>query len=134
MYRTIFDDLFDVSQQMNRIFNDAGWNERRNWPESNIYENQDEYILVAKVPGMESNDLDLTLKDNSLTISGERKKDTDSNASLHLEERFNGKFERRFMLNERIDSSKIEAETSNGLLIVKLPKSAESKPRKITIK
>jgi len=134
MYRTIFDDLFDVSQQMNRIFNDAGWNERRTWPESNIYENQDEYILVAKVPGMESNDLELSLKDNSLTLSGERKKDTGSDASLHLEERFNGRFERRFMLNERIDSSKIEAETSNGLLIVKLPKSAESKPRKIAIK
>ncbi len=134
MHRTVFDDLFDVSRQMNRILNDAGWTENRRWPETNLYENSDEYILVAKVPGMEGKDLDLNLKDNTLTLSGERKKDTESKGNLHLEERFSGKFERRFMLNERIDPDKIEAETSNGLLIVKLTKSAEAKPRKITIK
>jgi len=134
MYKTIFDELFDVSRQMNRIFNDAGWSERRRWPETNIYENADEYILVAKVPGMENKDLDLTLKDNTLTLTGERKKDTAKLGNLHMEERFSGKFERHFMLNEPVDSSKIAAETSNGLLVVKMPKSAESKARKISIK
>ncbi len=134
MHRTVFDDLFDVSRQMNRILNDAGWTEKRSWPETNIYEDNDEYILVAKVPGMDGKDLDVNLKDNTLTLSGERKKDGGTKGSLHLEERFSGKFERRFMLNERIDPDKIEAETSNGLLIIKLPKSADAKPRKITIK
>lgn len=89
---------------------------------------------MAKVPGMDKDDLDLTLKDNTLALTGSRKKEVEGKGNLHLEERFSGKFERRFMLNERIDSTGIEAETSNGLLIVKLPKSADSKPRKITIK
>ena len=134
MYRTVFDDLFDVSRQMNRILNDAGWTEKRSWPETNIYENSDEYILVAKVPGMSNDDLDLNLKDNTLTLTGDRKKESGIKGDLHLDERFSGKFERRYMMNERIDGEAIEAETSNGLLIVKLPKSADTKPRSITIK
>ena len=42
MYRTVFDDLFNVSKEMNRILNDAGWNGRERWPETNVYENHDE--------------------------------------------------------------------------------------------
>ena len=134
MNRTIFDDLFDVSRQMNRILSDSGWQNTKRWPETNIYENHDDYILVAKVPGMDKEELDITLKDNSLVISGERNKDGVSGGNAHLDERFSGAFERSFMLNEKIDTEKIEAETSNGLLIIRLPKAAESKPRKITIK
>lgn len=134
MYRTIFDELFDVSREMNRIFNDAGWAETKGWPETNLYENQNEYILVAKVPGMENEDLEITLKDNSLTLSGERKKGDEPEGQLHLRERFSGKFERSFLLNEKVEGDKIEAETSNGLLVIKMPKSADIKPRKIAIK
>jgi len=100
----------------------------------NVYENHDDYIVVARTPGIDKNDVNITIKDNSLKITGERKKDTLENANNYLDERFSGKFERSFLLNEKIDADKIDAEMKNGLLIIKLPKSPESKPRNITIK
>ncbi len=133
MYTTIFDELFDLSQEMNRLFDKAGKTDSK-WPNTNIYESKDEYILVSKVPGLAKEDIEVTLKDNSLNIRGERKKDSPEKTKLLLEERPAGKFERNILLNEKIDSENIKAETSNGLLIIKLPKSPEVKPRKIEIK
>jgi len=133
MYNTVFDELFGLSQEMNRLFDKAGVSGTA-WPNTNIYESKDEYIMVSKIPGVAKEDIQVTLKDNSLKISGERKKGTPEKTRLLLEERSSGRFERNILLNEKIDSEKIEAETSNGLLIVKLPKSPEVKPKRIEIK
>ena len=134
MYKTIFDDLFELNNEMNRVFRTAGIGSKSNWPETNTYENNDEYILVSKVPGMEKDSIEITLKDNSLTIKGKRKKETDDNLKKHLDERFSGDFERNFMLNNKIDVENIKAEATDGLLIIKLPKSAGIKAKKIEIK
>ena len=134
MYKTIFDDLFELNREMNRVFRDAGISGKSNWPETNIYENSDEYILVSKVPGIEKENIEITLKDNSLAIKGKRTKETDETFKKHLDERFSGDFERNIMLNNKIDIDNIKAEASDGLLIIKLPKSAEMKPKKIDIK
>jgi HSP20 family protein len=104
------------------------------WPHANIYENHDDYVIVAKVPGVEKNDISVAIKDNSLKISGERKKENHENATNYFDERFSGKFERSFLLNEKIDADKIDAEMKNGLLMIKLPKSPEVKAKNITIK
>ena len=134
MYKTIFDDLFDLNREMNRVFRDAGISGKPNWPETNTYENNDEYILVSKVPGIEKENIEITLKDNSLSIKGKRTKESDEALKKHLEERFSGEFERNIMLNNKIDIDNIKAEATDGLLIIKLPKSAEMKPKKIAIK
>jgi HSP20 family protein len=133
MTTTIFNELFDLSREMNRIFDQAGFHKTA-WPHTNIYENQEEYIMVAKVPGLNKKDLQITVKDNSLTISGERKKTPPKDAKLLLEERSSGKFERNYLLNDKVDVEGIQAQTANGLLIIKIPKSPEVKPRQITIK
>jgi len=133
---TIFNDLYDLSRNIDRVFVNYSpakkWAHK--WPEVNVYENHDDYIVVARTPGIDKNDVNITIKDNSLKITGERKKVTLENANNYLDERFSGKFERSFLLNEKIDAEKIDAEMKNGLLIIKLPKSPESKPRNITIK
>jgi len=134
MYNTVFDELFKLNEEMGRVFNSVGYSGRHRWPETNIYENRDEYILVSKMPGLEKDDIEIFLKDNSLTIRGERTKNAEEKQKRHLDERFSGKFERNFLLNEKIDVDSIQAETKNGLLIVKLPKSPESKPKRIEIK
>lgn len=134
MYKTIFDDLFELNREMNRVFRDAGISGKSRWPETNTYENNDEYILVSKVPGIEKENIEITLKDNSLSIKGKRAKETDEALKKHLDERFSGDFERNIMLNNKIDVDNIKAEASDGLLIIKLPKSAEMKPKKIDIK
>jgi len=134
MYRTVFDELFKLNEEMGRVFNTVGYAGVKRWPETNVYENKDEYILISKVPGMKKDEIHLSIKDNSLTIRGERKKASNEKARVHLDERFSGKFERNFLLNEKIDIDGIKAETANGLLMIKLPKSPESKPKRIEIK
>jgi HSP20 family protein len=135
MLRSIFDDLYDLNREMNKIFTGNRYYGRRNyWAETNVYENNDGYVLISKLPGISKEDVAITLKDNSLKISGERKKEKVDGEAVHLEERFSGKFERSFLLNDKINSEGIEAEMTNGLLMVKLPKSPETKPRKIEIK
>jgi HSP20 family protein len=115
------------------------------WPEVNIYNNNNEFIVVAKLPGVKKEDVSIILKDNSLKISGEKKKEEKVDESCYLEEekvdescyldeRYTGKFERSFLLNEKVDNNNIDAEMKNGLLIIKLAKSPEAKPKSITIK
>jgi len=134
MLATFLDDLYDLNRDINRIFDVYPGRSYYRWPEINIYNNDNEYIVVAKAPGLKKEDIYLTLKDNSLKISGERKKEEKVKTNIHLEERFIGKFERSFMLNEKVDADKVDAEMKNGLLIVKLPKSPDTKPKAITIK
>jgi HSP20 family protein len=132
MYNTVFDELFNLNREMNRIFSQAGMAQSK-WPESNLYENKDEYILVSKVPGISKDKIEISLKDNSLQIKGSLDKQLPKDYKVLLEERAKGSFERNILLNEKIDVENIKAETSNGLLMIKLPKSPESKPKKITI-
>lgn len=133
MYQSVLDDLFELNREMNRIFNGTGYRGYGAWPETNMYEDTESYVLVSKVPGMSREDIEVSIQDNTLSISGSRKKDQQENMKMHLNERFQGDFQRNFLLNERIDTDRIKAETENGLLIIRLPKSPESKPKKIEI-
>lgn len=134
MYTSVLDDLFEINRQLNRIFDDTSSSFRGRWPETNLYEDKDGYILVSKVPDMDKSSIEVSLKDNTLTIRGERKKEHAKGAKVLLDERFSGTFERSFILNDKIDSERIGAEADNGLLVIRLPKSPESKPRQIEIK
>ncbi|OHD07175.1 MAG: hypothetical protein A2Y34_03245 [Spirochaetes bacterium GWC1_27_15] len=135
MYRTIFDDLYKLNKEFNRLFN-TNPNQRgySYFPEVNIYENQDEYVLVGRIPGVDKNDLNISFKDNSIKIEGEKKAPVNEEASYHLKERRYGKFERNFSLHDKIDVEKTVAEVKNGILIVNIPKSPDSQPKTITIK
>jgi len=131
--RTIFDELLDLNNEMNRIFKYYDYSGEK-WGNTNVYENKDDYVIVSKLPGVAKSDINISIKDNTLKISGERKKDQDDKANLLLNERYKGKFERNFILNEKVDMNNINAEMKNGLLMIKLPKSPESKSKKIEIK
>lgn len=134
MLNTILDDLFDINRTINRLFDSTPAYRYSYWPEVNIYNNNDEYVVVAKLPGVKKEDVSITLKDNSLKISGEKKEDKKEKENCYLNERYTGKFERNFLLNEKVDSNKIDAEMKNGLLMIKMPKSPEVKSKSITIK
>ena len=133
MFNTIFDDIYNLNREMSRVLNSRNY-KKAYWPEVNIYENQDDYRIVAKLPGVEKSNVNITLKDNSLRLTGKRFNEEGDERGNYLNERFIGDFERNFILNEKIDSEKINAEMDNGLLMIRLPKSPESKPRSITIK
>jgi HSP20 family protein len=133
MSDTMLKDLYQLSREMSRLFEDSPLRGPSRWPETNIYESGDAYVLVSKVPGLSKDEIDISVKDNTLTITGVRKNPRPEKARNHLAERFSGKFERSFLLNQKIDLDKIKAESENGLLIVNLPKAGEAKPRKIEI-
>lgn len=105
-------------------------------PSVDIFEEGNEVLLKADMPGIEKKDVDITLADNMLTISGERThEDKVEKGSYVRYERTHGSFFRRFELPSDIDAEKIKAHLDNGVLEVRFPKTEESKSRskKITV-
>jgi HSP20 family protein len=103
-------------------------------PAVDIRETEEAYEVVAELPGMKKDDVEITLENNLLRLSGERnfEKDT-SEESYHRMERVYGRFSRAFNLPQRVDSARVTAAFEDGLLTVTVPKAEEAKPRKIEI-
>ncbi len=101
-------------------------------PRVDIYETEKALILLADLPGIGEDDIDIDLNDGELTILGKQKKDAAS-GKLLLEEFEHGNFIRKFTLTERIDQSKIQAEMKNGVLKLTLPLVEQMAPSKIVI-
>ena len=103
-------------------------------PAVDIFEKGDDLVIRAEVPGIERNDIELNVEDNTLVIRGERKQEQglDEN-NVHRLERSHGKFVRSFRLPKTVDASKISAEYKNGILQVTLPKAELAKPRRVAI-
>jgi HSP20 family protein len=98
------------------------------------YESADELVLEADVPGMNLEDLDIRVEDNTLTIRGERKQRQDMpEGGYHRAERPYGVFTRSFSLPNTIDAEKIQASYNNGVLRLTMAKREESKPRQIKV-
>jgi HSP20 family protein len=104
-------------------------------PVVDIYSNgQHELVLKAELPDMKEEEIGLTVEDNTLTLSGEKKLDTEvTEEHFHRIERSYGAFARTFALPPTIDASKISAQYKAGVLTVRLPLREEAKPNKITV-
>lgn len=107
----------------------------RTWmPPVDIQETADAYRLVAELPGMTREDINITLENNVLRLSGERKLEKDvKKESYQRVERTYGTFARAFTLPSQVNHDKVEAAFENGLLTIVVPKAEQAKPRKITI-
>jgi HSP20 family protein len=103
------------------------------FPPVNVYETQDDYVLTAEVPGLRIEDLNVTIESGRVTLRGERKIEFPEAASLHRRERQSGFFRRAVDLPQPVESEKVEAHYRNGILVVKLPKTAASRPRQIDV-
>lgn len=116
-----------------------GWPTRREttWaPSVDVVENKDAYVLHAELPGLEKKDINVSVEDGVLTISGERKfegKDEKDDNYRYYERRY-GSFSRTFKLPEHVDAAKIKANHKNGVLELTLPKTEAAKPRQIEVK
>ena len=99
-------------------------------PRVDILENEDEILLIADLPGVLKNDLDIQIKDERLSIVGKRQKQEEL---LGKQDFWNVNYQRHFKLGKDVDVDKIEAELKNGTLTIHLPKSPEVKSRKIAI-
>lgn len=138
-----FKDLISLREKMNKLFEDSMSRSQADdqdfsvgaWkPSVDIYETADKMVLVADLPGIKQEDIELKVENNLLTIRGERKMDKEiKQEDFHRIERAYGSFSRSFTLPATIDIDKIKAEHRNGILQVILPKKEETKAKKIKI-
>lgn len=112
----------------------SGW--RGVFPAVNLYETADAYILTAELPGVEPDEIQVSLEGGTVTLSGERRIDPlgQEGVSVHRSERQAGSFRRAFELPAAIDAGKVEAVHKHGVLMLRLPKTPEAKPRQISVK
>jgi len=105
------------------------------YPPVNLYETDDDFVLVAELPGVKREDLDVTIEANRIVLRGERRVEhpADEKTSVHRRERGTGVFRRSFEFPVPVDSEKAEAAYRNGLLRVRLPKAASHRPRQIAV-
>jgi HSP20 family protein len=133
------DQLHSLREEINRFFDlsDDGTSDVFNtWaPALDIFEDKDSLIVTAELPGMKKEDIDISLHDGALTISGERKNEKEyDGAQTSRSERFFGRFQRSVTLPKAVDADQVKATYKDGILTVTLPKAAEAKPRQIEVK
>jgi len=102
-------------------------------PSSDIYENADDYILVANMPGVVRSEVQVKVIEESLIVFGRINYNETINRDYILNENELGNYFRKFKISDSIDKTKISAKYDNGQLIVYLPKSEKTKPRTIDI-
>lgn len=143
-----FREMVSLSRELDRVF--EGFGAERFWPLTsgllsgrlagvfpriNIREDADAIYVEAVAPGVDPDSLSTTIRENVLTIAGERKGLPDLPAeSCSRSERSAGKFVRAIELPVEVDANKVKAEYVNGLLRIELPKAEKAKPKQIAVK
>ncbi len=138
-----FQDLIALQDRMHRLFDQtltrsrgeqedlapAAWS-----PPVDIYETAEDFVLKAELPGLSKDDIDIQVRDNTLTLRGERrlKKDVKQDNWLRVE-RATGTFQRVFTLPTDFQTDKVRAVFKDGMLEVSVPKAEEAKPKQIKI-
>jgi len=128
-------DFRYVQEQMNRLVAGTQFPRSSEHPPLNVWSNQDGLIVQAELPGFTADDIDISVVQKRLTVSGGREpEELKDGESFHRRERWSGKFERSLELPFEVKSDGVEAEFKNGLLSIRLPRAEESKPKKIAVK
>jgi HSP20 family protein len=131
-------DMERVRHELNRMFSDlptrSRWGAAPSYPAMNVWTDENSAVVTAELPGVNLDDIDITVEDDMLTLRGQRQPDDKDGATYHRQERRYGSFLRTFRLPFRVDAGKVEATFSHGVLNLVLPRAEEDKPKKITVK
>lgn len=127
-------EILRLQQEMNRLFSSAGQSASIDYPAINVWEKDGAAVVTAELPGMNIENIDISVTDNVLTISGTKKAQELKDGEIFLrQERIPGSFQRSVQLPFRIASAKVDAKYEKGVLIVTLPRLKEDLPKKIKI-
>ena len=122
-------DLLAIQQRLDRYApGPTGWT-----PAVDILETSNQYIVVAEVPGMTREELDIQVHEGRLTIAGERRERTPQCEQYHRVERGHGSFSRTFHLPVAVDGDRVTADLRNGVLTVTCPKATDGEARRIQV-
>jgi len=133
-----FEALTDLQNEMNRAFNRSlthhdGW-PKTAYPNIEVKEETDQYVLHADLPGMRKEDFSIAVEGNRLTLKGERKQEKESREKgYYYSERIYGSFQRLLEFPSEIQADKIKASYKEGVLEILLPKAESAKPKQINV-
>jgi HSP20 family protein len=136
-----FDRWSNLRDELNSLFDVPFWSSFgragqlfTGWsPALDLYEGGDHLTAVVELPGMRKEDIDISLHDGTLTISGERKRESTNGEQAQRTERYVGTFRRSIALPVRVDAGDVNATYEDGILKVTLPKAEEAKPKQIKV-
>jgi len=126
-----FDRLADWRDELDRLFESplTGWA-----PALEVHEDKDNFTVRVELPGLNREDIGVSLQDSVLILSGERKEEKVSESTeVHRQERFYGKFQRALTLPAPVAADKVKATYKDGILTITLPKAEEAKPKHIAV-
>ena len=126
-----FGRLANLQDELDRLFESplTGWA-----PALDVHEYKDNFSIRVELPGMRREDIEVSLQDGALVISGERKEEkVTEGTEVHRQERFYGRFSRALTLPSAVAGDKVKAQYKDGILTVTLPKAEETKPKSITV-
>jgi HSP20 family protein len=127
--RDELDRLFDFSMPSRDSGLFGGWT-----PALDVYDEKDNFVVKLELPGLKKEDIDISLREGVLTVSGERKQEHEvKEGEAFRSERYFGRFQRSVTLPAMVDSSKVTANYKDGVLTIDLPKAEEAKPRQIEV-
>lgn len=125
----MFDDVFTRAAENDDEAVVGGWR-----PSVDIYDKPEAIVIKAELPGVTKEDVSVEVKENILTLKGERKiEKEEAEGTYYRKERLYGRFMRSFTLPMETDSEKIKANFRDGVLSLEIPKPEEKKPKQITI-
>jgi HSP20 family protein len=138
---TVYRPLSDLQREVDRLFDrftpeKEDQNRTSVWsPVVDVHETEEAYVIHMDLPGLTRDDVTITFEKGALQVSGERKmwRDEEEKQQFHRVERWSGHFFRSFQFSHNIDAERIRASFENGVLAIELPKTEESKPRRISI-
>ena len=138
-WRNAFSELDRMQRQLQELA--GGLAKRPRWPVGagvfpliNLTADKDNYYVRAELPGLKADDINISVANNNLSISGERKIASEGeNVRYHRREREAGTFSRIIALPGDVDTAKVEASHVNGILTVVVPKAEAAKPKQITV-
>lgn len=132
-----FDTLLGLQQALD-AFRTSGWLDAGPsgggaYPPINVFRKDDEFVVLAEVPGVKKSDLDVQVKGNTIRISGTKAVAYPEQAGVHRRERLGGRFDRALTLPVEIDAEGVRAECRDGILALLLRRAARDKPRTVQV-
>ncbi len=137
----LFADPFDALASLQRAmdaFRASNWltsgpSSGGSYPPMNVFRKDDDFIIIAEVPGISKSDLTVQVKGNTLRLTGSKTVNYPEKAGLHRRERLSGRFDRAVTLPIEIDPDGVKAECRDGVLALFLPRAARDKPKSIQV-
>lgn len=137
-YLNLINELDWMQREMNRTFGAMGLQTScdstvQRFPQLELQQQEEQLILTAQLPGVESDSLEITLEKNILTLKGQRKTEAPKESTSRRQERPQGQFERRIELPAEVEREGISSHFEHGVLTLTLPKAAQARVHKIAV-